>query len=66
MIRCNAYRRRRAAIIKATLLLAAGVVLFTPKLDDFQLPDIGSFGSTSFIGAVQASEGEVAKAEDDQ
>ena len=66
MIRCNAYRRRRAAIIRATVLLAAGLVLFTPKLEDFRLPDIGSFGSTPFIGAVQAGEGGVAKAEDDQ
>ena len=66
MIRCNAYRRRRAAILRATLLLAAGVVLFTPKLEDFRLPDIGSFGSTPFIGAAQAGEGELPKAEDDQ
>lgn len=56
MIRGSAYRRRRAAMIKAALVLATTVVLFTPKLEDFQPPDIGSFGLAPFITAAQAGE----------
>ena len=56
MIRSHAYKRRRAAMIKAALVLAAGIVLFMPKLEDFQLPDSGSFGWAPFITSVQAGE----------
>jgi hypothetical protein len=56
MIRSQAYKRRRAAMIKAALVFAVGIVLFMPKLEDLRLPDTGSFRWASFITAVQAGE----------
>ena len=57
MIRGHAYKRRRAAMIKVALVVTAGVVLFTPKMEDFQLPDVGSFGSVPLITVALAGEG---------
>ena len=56
MIRGYAYKRRRAAIIKAALVLVAGVVLFTPKMENLPIPDVGSFGPGPFITEAQAGE----------
>jgi hypothetical protein len=56
MIRGQAYKRRRAAMIKAAVVLAVGIVLFMPKLEDLRLPDTGSFGWDPFITTVQAGE----------
>ena len=53
MIRGYAHKRRRAAMIKIVLVLATAVVLFTPRLDDFRLPDVGS---VPFVTGVQAGE----------
>ena len=56
MFQSQAYRRRRAAMIKAALVLAVGIVLFMPKLEELRLPDPGSFEWAPFVTAVQAGE----------
>ena len=56
MIRGHAHKRRRTAIIKAALVLVAGIVLFTPKMESLRIPDVGSFGLPPFITDAQAGE----------
>lgn len=53
MIHGHVFKRRRATRIKAALMLATALVLLMPKLEDFQLPDLGPLGAL-FITAVQA------------
>lgn len=56
MIRGYAYRRRRGAIVKAALVLVAAVVLFTPKMENLRIPDVGLLGPGPFITEAQAGE----------
>lgn len=36
-----AQKRRRAKLLKTGAMLVLFAIVFTPKLDDFRLPDIG-------------------------